>query len=151
MQRLNRRNLKKKILSQGVLCDNDVVAMFKKGNADRNLQCTVCKRKGHSQEKCCEVTGLYPKWHYKHKPGQKNRPSRWMGNNAGVTRHANNVQGNTAEQSIIMTSQQLDQISNLIRRISSMSQKETETDEEINYGFLGMVYCNKDKVSKSME
>lgn len=74
-----------------------------------------------------------------------------MGNKTGVTRHANNVQGNTAEQSIVMISQQLDQILKLIPRRSFRIPKETETYEEIDYGFSGMVYSNKGKVLKSME
>lgn len=111
----------------------------------------LCVKKGTHPGKVLRSDWTISQVDYKNKPGQKNGPSRWMGNKTGVTRQANNVQENTVEQSIVMTSQQLDQILKLIPRRSFRSPKETETDEEIDYGFSGMVYSNKGNVLKSME
>lgn len=59
---------------------------------------------------------------------------------------ANNAQGSTADQQgIMMTTQQLDQILKLIPQSNSMSQKESETDEEIDYGFSGTVSSSMNK------
>lgn len=42
----------KKVLGGGALGDNDVLAMYSRGNGDKNLVCTGCGRKGHSNDKC---------------------------------------------------------------------------------------------------
>lgn len=53
---------------------------------------------------------------------------------------ANNVQGNVDDQqNITMTSKQLEELLKLIPKEIS-NQKGSETDEEIDYGFSGMVY-----------
>lgn len=96
------------VLSQVVLGDNEIMAMYGKGNGgngDKRLMCSTCGRRGHTNEKCWEVTG-YPKWHYKYKPGQKSIQTKWMGNKASGAKVANNVQGGVNEQQqIVMTSQ----------------------------------------------
>ncbi|KAL8145122.1 hypothetical protein AgCh_003365 [Apium graveolens] len=59
---------------------------------------------------------------------------------------ANNVQGGVDDQqNITMTSQQLEQILKLIPKEKS-NQKGSETDEEIDYGFSGMVCSGGKKV-----
>lgn len=139
----------KEVLNQGVLGDNEVLAMFSKGNGDRNMMCTGCGRKGHSSDKCWEVKG-YPKWHYKYKPGQRNVANKWSGNKPNGARLANNVQGNVGEQ-VVITSQQLDQLLKLIPKDGFVSQRESETDEEIDYGFSGMVSSGNKKMSETEE
>lgn len=131
------------MLSHVTQGDNDVMAIFSKGNRDKNLQCSVCGRKGHLSDKCWGVTG-YPKWHLKHKPGQKMNASKWSPNRGSNPITSNNVQGNIDDQqNITMTSKQLEQLLKLIPKEIS-NQKGSETDEEIDYGFSGMV-CSSEK------
>lgn len=66
----------KEVLSYGGVGESDVMAVFSKRVGDKILECASCGRKGHTRDKCWEVTG-YPKWHYKHKPGvQKQAPEK---------------------------------------------------------------------------
>lgn len=47
--------------------DEEISAMFSRGvnvNSDKQVVCTVCKRKGHPADKCWSVVG-YPKWYSK--------------------------------------------------------------------------------------
>ncbi|XP_074346359.1 uncharacterized protein LOC141685137 [Apium graveolens] len=137
----------KELLTHNGVGESDVMAMYSRGNVERNMQCTNCGRRGHSNDKCWGVTGGYPKWHYKHKPGgQRGATGKWSGNKPNYPKMANNAHGVTAEQNgIMMTAQQFDRILKLIPQGSSMSQKESETDEEIDYGFSGMVSTVKNK------
>lgn len=50
-----------------------------------------------------------------------------------------------------MTAQQLDQLLKLIPRNETTNVQGNETDEEIDFGFSGMVNSNKEGVGKSME
>lgn len=60
--------------------------------------------------------------------------------------HSKNAQGNVREQQeITMTAHQLDQLLKLIPRGDSTCVKESETDEEIDYSFSGMVTSRKNK------
>lgn len=63
---------------------------------------------------------------------------------------ANHAQGTMMDQqSITMTAQQLEHILKLIPKNGGSNQKGSETDEEIDYGFSGMVRSGKSK-SKDM-
>ncbi|XP_074323954.1 uncharacterized protein LOC141660872 [Apium graveolens] len=126
----------KEVLSHMGIGDNDVVAMYSKGGKDKVPVCSSCGRKGHQIEKCWEVTGNYPRWHSKYKPNQRSNTGKWSGNKWESSRMANNVQ-----QSITVTSQQLEQLLKLIPQDAS-NQQGYETDEEINIGFSGMAYKN---------
>lgn len=79
------------VLSQGVMGDENVLAMYSKGNRDKVLMCTTCGRKGHTHDRCWEATGMYPKWHSRYKPGQKPAIRRWSGNKTDGAKVANNV------------------------------------------------------------
>lgn len=138
------------MLTQLNLGDNETLAMYSKGNTGQ-LVCTSCGKRGHTNDRCWGVTG-FPKWHYKYKPGQKAPTGKWQGNRAGGVKMANNAQTSTQEQqTFMMTSQQLDQLLKMIPRNETEKQKETETDEEIDYGFSGMVQSNAGKLTESTE
>lgn len=129
----------------------DAMAMFSKGVGERSLMCTACGKRGHTNDKCWTVTGQYPKWHYKYKANPKNSPNKWMGNKTGAVKMANNVQGNVGEQSVVMTSQQLEELLKLIPQGNSAQGKSSETDDELECGFSGMVFSNKGKAAESVE
>lgn len=84
---------------QGVTGEVDVMAMYSKGGTPRTMVCTICARTGNTNDRCWEKTGLYPPWHYKHKPGQKQMPNKWAGNRRfGAPKVANNAQGHVEDQ-----------------------------------------------------
>ncbi|KAL8114462.1 hypothetical protein AgCh_021356 [Apium graveolens] len=128
----------REVLTQGNVFDTDVMAMYSKGSCDKLPVCSSCGKKGHSSDRCWIVIG-YPKWHTKYRPGQKITNVKSPSNKPYTPRVANNVQGNIDNQQVTMTSKQLEQILKLIPNAGA-DQKETETDEEIDYGFSGMVY-----------
>lgn len=135
----------KEILHHTTLGDNDAMAMFGKGVKEKGLICTVCGRRGHTNDKCWGVVG-YPKWYSKPKPTQRAAPGKWTGQRPSAPRMANNVQGSVEDQqNITMMSQQLEQILKLIPKERS-NQKGPETDEKIDYGFSGMVHSGGKKV-----
>ncbi|XP_074333896.1 uncharacterized protein LOC141671522 [Apium graveolens] len=144
------------LLNQSVAFDGDVAAMYSKGNGDRffgdrSLTCTACGYRGHSQERCWTVTG-YPKWHHKYrKPGQKfnSQQGKWSGTQKAFSpKAANHVQGSVSEQSDLkITPQQLEQLMQLLPKC--VVQKGSETDEELDFGFSGMVNVNIVKAPKS--
>lgn len=77
--------------------------------------------------------------------------SKWTGNmrNNGP-RMANNAQGNTSNpQDVIMTAQQLEQLLKLIPKGEMSKVQESETDEELDYSFSGMVNTNCGKKTES--
>lgn len=129
--------------------DSDAMAMYSKGPMDKSLICTSCGKRGHASDKFWGVTG-FPKWHYKYKPGQKVVPGKWSGNKSNQVKAANNAQV-SEQQTIMMTTQQLDQILKLIPKTGGSSQKESETDEEIDYGFSGMVSSSQEKFTGALE
>lgn len=137
---------------QGQAGDNEVLAMYSKGVVNKTPVCTTCARKGHTSDKCWETTG-YPQWHYKYKPGQKQGANKWSGNRKFNTpRMANNAQGNVESQKeITMTAQQLDQLLKLIPKPETSNAQGGETDEELDFGFSGMVYSNKGEMKESKE
>lgn len=56
--------------------DHDVSAMFSRNNnhnPDKNMVCSVCGLKGHTNTRCWHVIG-FPKSHPKHKPFQNFKP-----------------------------------------------------------------------------
>lgn len=142
----------KEVLTQGGMNDADMLAMYSKGNTHKVLSFTTCGRKGHTSDKCWETIG-YPQWHYKHKSGQKQTINKWSRNKRNnVPGMANNAQGNVNnEQAVTMTTRRLDQLLKLIPRGGTSSVQESETDEEIDYGFYGMVNSNKESTMESME
>lgn len=81
-------------------------------NSDKQLVCTVCKRKGHSTERCWSVVG-YPKWYSK--------PTKFMargGSSAGKwsgQRNAGNRTGNVSlENSVNCTASDKGEMSNVV-------------------------------------
>lgn len=87
----------KEVLTQNGVVDGDILAMYIKRSKDKVFMCTACGRKGHSNERCWEVTGMYPKWHSKYKLGQKSGVGRWSGNKTEGVKVANNVQGGVGD------------------------------------------------------
>lgn len=142
----------REVLTHGTLVDADTMAMYSKGGMNKPQMCITCGRKGHTSEKCWETTG-YPQWHYKHKPGQRQTPNKWSGNRKPVApKVANNVQGGVNnQQAVTMTAQQLDKLLKLIPKAECSNAQGSETDEELDFGFSGMVCSNKEKVKESTE
>lgn len=138
----------KEVLMHGTPNDSEAMATFSKGNGGKTLMCSACGRKGHMSDSCWETIG-YPKWHYKYKPTQKNSMNKWTGTRNNNVRMANNAQSNAGnQQPVMMTAEQLNQLLKLIPRGDA---KGTETDDEIDYSFSGMVSSGKKEISMTKE
>lgn len=155
---LQQEESQKEVLARPGLGDNETLVIYSNGAVRGNLMCSACGKRGHTSERCWGIIRL-PKWHYKYKPQQRNNiggssgnsGGKWMGNKGNNTKMANNVQGNIDEsQPIMMTAHQLDQILKLIPKVGGAKQGGADTDEELDYGFSGMVNVNKGK-SATME
>ncbi|XP_074376063.1 uncharacterized protein LOC141717763 [Apium graveolens] len=87
----------KEVLMQGIMGDNDVLAMYSKGSVNKIPLCAKCSRRGHTIDKCWETTG-YPQWHYKYKSGQKQMSNKWAVNKRfNAPKMANNAHGSVDE------------------------------------------------------
>lgn len=113
-------------------------AMMSKGPVTKTtLECSVCNGKGHTADRCWTVIG-YPKWHPKHKNKsankniQKNQGSATRSNGSKIS--SNNVQADVSSAGL--TKQQLNQLLSLL---PSTAGRSSDTDEEIDYNFSGMV------------
>lgn len=122
--------------------DVELSAMFTKRAVDSKVViCSACGGKGHTCEKCWTVIG-YPPWHLKHK---KQGPRKPGGKFVGP-KMANNVSHtgcSSQGEEIVFSSQQLQQLLKLIPNQSLQTLKgESETDDELDIAFSGMVTCN---------
>ncbi|XP_074323322.1 uncharacterized protein LOC141660253 [Apium graveolens] len=127
--------------------EEDISAMFSKGlagvNLDKYVVCTVCKRKGHSADKCWTIVG-YPKW-YNKPAGRGNSAGRWndrgggRSGNAPWTSSVNCVGSDKRESpNAVITHQQFEQ---LLKLIPGNINTQT-TEEDMDTPFSGMITSN---------
>lgn len=142
------------------IVDIEHTAMYSKGPTERNVEknalyCSACGGKNHTSDRCWVVNG-FPKWHYKNrKPvprggGHNQGPTRWIGNNRQSNqRMANNVSAanETNKDDVMFSPQQLQQLLKLMPGNSGNTQRGSDTEEELEMGFSGMVACNLSIVS----
>ncbi|XP_074347293.1 uncharacterized protein LOC141686138 [Apium graveolens] len=116
-------------------------AMYSSISGDRFVDkgvCTVCGAKGHSGERCWTIMG-YPKWHHKHKKLAAKGTSKPNAHRTNSARMSNNAQSSFGRDDVHITSQQLEQLLKLLPGKYSESGRGSETDEELECGFSGMV------------
>lgn len=127
----------------------DLMAMFSRNNPEINVTCNVCGVKGHSGSRCWRVIG-YPPWYPKHsKSGQaprRNVPnssnSRWNTRTPNTKTAANAQLGPSNDSSgLCFTPQQLEQLAKLVPQLSMGQVKSSDTDDELDEHFSGMVSC----------
>lgn len=142
-----------------IVVEGEHTAMYSKAPVDKNfLACTVCGLKNHSSDKCWSLTG-FPKWHYKYKKpvqrsggaGQNQSQPRWNSNSRTIPQKmANNVSAqNSGDQNVMFTSQQLEQLLKLMPGSFLNVPRGSDTDDELEMGFYGMVACNLSVVGKN--
>ncbi|XP_074347249.1 uncharacterized protein LOC141686088 [Apium graveolens] len=122
-------------------------------NPDRNAVCTTCGVKGHVSEICWQNIS-YPRWHPKSgsnkvsSPGKKMQPTKW--NN---TQKRNNgpkfAAATQSEESSGFTQHQLEQLAKLVPQLVVSQSRHSDTDEEIDYHFSGMLSCFSAKTNGS--
>lgn len=129
--------------------ETEMSAMFSKNQGDNVVICKACGGKGHSAEKCWTIIG-YPKWHSRHgkqvqKGSQREQPgtssgNKWNNNRQSYPRMAANV--SQGEPGLLFTQQQLDQLVKLLPTLTTKATiRDSETDEEIDNHFSGMISC----------
>ncbi|XP_074356728.1 uncharacterized protein LOC141696493 [Apium graveolens] len=126
-------------------------AMYSRAPVEKNtLNCTTCGGKNHTNERCWSVTG-YLRWHYKYKKpvprgNQLQGQNRWNGNNKQPNqRQANNVtatQEVQKEEDVMFSAQQLQHLLKFMPGGSGNVHRGSDTEEELEMGFSGMVACN---------
>lgn len=134
----------------------NLMAMFSKYQTDKPVLCTVCGKKGHPPDRCWNVIG-YPKWNsipqnpqprptFTPKPRFQTTPNqKWSAparQNFSRNKMAANVtQPNlpTPTPGLLFTPQQLDQLAKLVPQFQNSQVKDSDTDEEIDYHFSGML------------
>lgn len=136
------------VLNSADSVEIDASAMLSKTiTTESKYFCTSCGVKGHSIERCWKTNG-YPRWHPKHrKPSGRGGAmgSRWNGDSkshSGAHRMANVAVGNAekAEKSdSLLTPQQLEQIMKLMPAQFVKNMQSSESDEELDNCFSGMI------------
>lgn len=113
-------------------------AMYNKNNAEGG--CTVCGGKNHGAETCWHVVGFL-KNHPKNRQPQK-KPRRdgnkWSKARNPVNRMAANVQDKSDQ---LLTTEQIQQVLKLLPSGSGAMKNGSDTEEEIDTGFTGMIAC----------
>lgn len=134
--------------------ETENMAMYSKAQNVRNtnLHCTHCGVKGHSTERCWTIAG-YPPWHPKHRGNNTNRgpPNRNFqkyGNNRThnqqpAPRMAAAAQSFPSVEDTGFTPQQLAQIAKLIPQLQASQVKGSDTEDELDCHFSGMISCNQ--------
>lgn len=138
--------------------DNDVLAMYSKYNPDKQITCSACGVKGHRGERCWTVIG-YPKWHPKHgsqntQPENKQRFSTSSSQSQRkTTRYKSSGNSKLAATAQVCTNtgttidaacftpQQIEQLRQMLPTM--VATKGSDTDDEIDAHFSGMITCNK--------
>lgn len=131
--------------------DTENMAMYSKAQhtSNLNLHCTHCGIKGHSTDRCWTVTG-YPSWHPKYRGNTNNRgPTNRTNQRSGSNRSQNQqstprmaAAAQTVEDTGF-TPQQLAQIAKLIPQLQSTQIKGSDTEDELDTHFSGMISCNQ--------
>lgn len=139
--------------------DTESMAMYSKTYIPKNmnLHCTHCGIKGHSTERCWTVIG-YPPWHPKHKGSGSNRgpqirnnprtgnsytPQNRTHNQPSSQKMAATAQTQQCVQDTGFTAQQLAQIAKLIPQLQANQVKGSDTEDELDCHFSGMISCNQ--------
>lgn len=144
---LQQEESQRDILHNVLSLDTDISAMYGKGpqyQTDKPVMCTNCGGKNHPSEKCWSVVG-FPRWHHRYRPpAQRKHPQQnsWAGNKSQAPKMANAAQGSriSSEQpGVMVTSQQLEKLLKLIPTSSFPPAQTSETDDELDYNFSGMV------------
>lgn len=126
--------------------DEDISAMFSKGNLntpEKSVVCTACKKKSHMADACWTVTG-YPKWHYRSlRTSARGGGSsgRWNGQRNAGARSTNVVQtagGKGEASNVVIIHQQFEQ---LLKLIPGNAMAHGQTEEEFDTPFSGMITC----------
>lgn len=126
--------------------------MYSKPQMDRPIVvCSACGGKGHRGDRCWTVIG-FPKWHPQHpgnlntqpvtKPSPRTKPAfTSSGNKWRQTPHKAMVstiqQQPMSDPSSLFTPQQLAQLAKMMGNF-----RESDTDDEIDHHFSGMISCN---------
>lgn len=127
----------------------EMMAMFSKAAPDKTPLCTVCGAKNHFADRCRQVVG-YPRWHPRFSKSHTSTGGarRFNTQNSGKWQQQNSHQtqkfaatAQASETSQLFTPQQLEQLAKLIPQLSASSPKQSETDDEIDYHFSGMMSC----------
>ncbi|KAL8095199.1 hypothetical protein AgCh_036596 [Apium graveolens] len=127
----------------------EIMAMNTKTQYQRPT-CTACKGKGHTAEKCWTVVG-YPKWHSRHNANASAKPrsvsfsqSKPVSSRMVVT--AQVVNDASSSTRVLFTQQQLEQLALLIPQLQQQVTKESDTDEELDMHFSGMISSNTSSI-----
>ncbi|XP_074356780.1 uncharacterized protein LOC141696550 [Apium graveolens] len=101
---------------------NDMMAMYRRSAPDRNLICTTCGGKGHRGPKGNNSAV---------KSTSSHKFAGVIHSDAGISTHG-------------FSQEQLAQLANLMPQLTMQYPAQSETDDEIDYHFSGMLYSNKD-------
>lgn len=125
----------------------------------RGPSCTMCGQKNQSTYRCWKVIG-FPRWHRKYKPPPRDSTlsTKWSHNNSASNRYVHQKQANSAVQTqssnkedVMFTPQQLQQLLKLMPKgvESGHNSHNSETDEELEQCFSGMVTCHMSSVDST--
>lgn len=112
------------------------------------MVCKECGGKGHYSDKYWYVVGS-PKGHPNFgkpniKPGVVNQPwSKWNKSKpGGRPRSTGSSQSSSSNAVVFSPQQQLEQLMKMIPSLSNQSSKASETDDELDSHFSGMIACH---------
>lgn len=157
---LEQEEAQRAVLHTSSPMSNEILAMYGKAQQDRPIVCTVCGVKGHTGDKCWQVIG-FPRWHprnnrqnpaFKPKNFVQNTTNRWSGPQkptpaprlAAVAHNSPTCDSVSSQNTsgLLFTPQQLDQLMKLMPQLQTGHTKDSDTDEELDHHFSGMITCH---------
>lgn len=138
----------------------DAMAMFSRTQSQaprytgNQTVCTACKVKGHVAERCWTVVG-YPPWHSRYtgtqstvsrpRPQMQNTGSRWSKPNTPRLAATAQVQSTNLDDTngLLFSPQQLEQLAQLMPQLQQSCLKTSESDEELDVHFSGMISAHR--------